>query len=149
MILQEKCGALPRRASTNHTATQLCDPVLIARTLSRRPHQIPLSTTHFNRRERLVRLWAGCGGFGPMTTLNNLEHTLLIARDVTFNLTTQRLAAALVLAVGLAGSPSVQLSVNVAGPTATESLSPAGCTHDTSSSSARPPWTTAAWSRRR
>lgn len=52
-----------------------------------------------------MRLWAGCGGFGPMTTLNILEHTLLTARDVTFNLTTQRLAAALVLAMGLAGSP--------------------------------------------
>lgn len=40
-----------------------------------------------------------------MTTLNHLQHPLSTARDVTFNLTTQRVAAALVLAMGLAGSP--------------------------------------------
>lgn len=107
MILKEKSRAFRHCASINHTAVQPCDRVSLSEALGPRLHQTPLTTTFSIRRESLVRLRARCGGSGPMTNFTDLEYTLPAARDRGPGFRRQRLAAALVLAMGLVGSPAL------------------------------------------
>lgn len=106
MIFKEKSGITRRRAPIIQTATQPLTDFLISRGAGGRQRKPPSKTTILNSRRRPLRPEAGCGGSGLMTANKHLDN-FLAALAFTFTLGAHRLAAALLLMMGIVISPAL------------------------------------------